>query len=151
MTHRQAPHSDCSYMTASGLRERGFTLIEIMIVVVVVAILAAIAFPSYQDSVRKSRRAEAKSALSDLAARQEQFFNDNKTYADTVAKLGASGTTPGGYYTLQIAAGQTGTLTSSYRMTATTAGAQTSDIKCATLTYASSGVKDSTPAGNTCW
>ena len=151
MTHQQSHYSDRTNLGAGGLRERGFTLIEIMIVVVVVAILAAIAFPSYQDSVRKSRRAEAKSALSDLAARQEQFFNDNKTYADTVAKLGTSGTTPSGYYTLQIAAGATGTLVSSYTMTATAAGVQTSDTKCATLTYASSGVKASTPAGNTCW
>jgi type IV pilus assembly protein PilE len=151
MSHQRSKQATRMHLLADGRRQRGFTLIEIMIVVAVVGILAMIAFPSYQDSVRKSRRAEAKSALSDLAARQEQFFNDNKTYADTVAKLNGSATTPSGYYTLQIAPGATGTLVSSYLMTATAAGVQTSDTKCTTFTYSSSGKKDSTPAGNTCW
>jgi type IV pilus assembly protein PilE len=151
MSHQQSTLANRSHLAASGQRQRGFTLIEVMIVAAVVAILAMIAFPSYQDSVRKSRRAEAKSALSDLAARQEQFYNDNKTYADTIAKLGTTATTPSGYYTLQIAPGATLTLASSFLLTATAAGVQTSDAKCTTFTYTSSGKKDSTPAGNTCW
>ena len=151
MTHWQLRHVDRSHPAACGPRARGFTLIEIMIVVVIVAILAGIAFPSYQDSVRKSRRSEAKSALSDLAARQEQFFNDNKRYTDDFASLGTSATTPSNYYSLRITPGATGTLTSSYLLTATAAGAQTSDTKCVTFTYASSGAKASTPPGNTCW
>ena len=151
MTHWQLRHVDRVYPAARGPRARGYTLIEIMIVVVIVAILAGIAFPSYQDSVRKSRRSEAKSALSDLAARQEQFFNDNKRYTDNFASLGASATTPSNYYNLQITPGATATLTSSYLLTATAAGAQTSDTKCVTFTYASSGAKASTPPGNTCW
>mgnify|MGYP003609124512 FL=1 len=57
---------------------KGFTLIELMIVVAIVAILAAIAYPSYQDSVRKSRRADAKAALLDLA----QFMERNYTTAN---------------------------------------------------------------------
>ncbi len=62
----------------SRLSARGFTLIELMIVVAVIAILAAIAYPSYQDSVRKSRRADAKAALLDLA----QFMERNYTTAN---------------------------------------------------------------------
>lgn len=69
-------------------KDSGFTLIELMIVVVVIGIIAAIAYPSYMDSVRKSRRADAKTALSDVAARLENFYQNNKSYTDVVTALG---------------------------------------------------------------
>lgn len=62
---------------------KGFTLIELMIAVAVVGILAAIAYPSYQDSVRKSRRADAKSALLD-AAHERTVFTENNQYTATL-------------------------------------------------------------------
>jgi type IV pilus assembly protein PilE len=62
-------------------RVRGFTLLELMIVVLVIAILAAIALSGYQKQVRKSRRAEAKQALADLSLRQEKFRSNSTTYA----------------------------------------------------------------------
>jgi type IV pilus assembly protein PilE len=132
-------------------RPAGFTLIELMIALVVVAIIAAIAYPSYQDSVRKSRRAEAKAAVNDLAARLEQFFLDNKTYSDDFPTLNANDTTEHGYYTLEIDPGGTGDIASSYLITATAVGVQASDTKCATFTMSSTGAKASTPAGNSCW
>ena len=61
-------------------RESGFTLIEIMIVVVIIGIIAAIAIPSYQDYVRRAQITEATNGLSDLRVRMEQFFQDNRTY-----------------------------------------------------------------------
>ena len=73
---------------------RGFTLIELMVVVAVVAILAAIAYPSYINQVRKSRRADAKSALLDLATRQERFFSTQNTYTNNAANLGYSAAFP---------------------------------------------------------
>ncbi|VWX62449.1 Pilus assembly protein [Burkholderiales bacterium 8X] len=66
----------------------GFTLIEVMIVVAVIAILAAIAYPSYQEYIRKARRSDAKSALLDLAARQERFFSINNVYSSSAPALG---------------------------------------------------------------
>ena len=66
----------------------GFTLIELMITVAVVGILAAIAYPSYQDSIRKSRRADAKSALLDAAHRQERFFTENNQYTNVLVAPG---------------------------------------------------------------
>ena len=61
-------------------RQRGFTLIELMITVAVIAILAAIAFPSYQDSLRKSRRTDAKNALTQAMANMERYYTENNTY-----------------------------------------------------------------------
>ncbi|WP_417548381.1 type IV pilin protein [Marinobacter segnicrescens] len=67
-------------MAAVMRRESGFTLIELMIVVAVIGILAAIAYPSYQNSVDKSRRTDGKSALSGLAGAMERHYTANNTY-----------------------------------------------------------------------
>ena len=72
-------------------RQRGFTLMEVMITVAIVGILAAIAFPSYQDSLRKSRRTDGKNALTQAVANMERFYAQNNTYA-TAALCAAAGT-----------------------------------------------------------
>lgn len=64
----------------SHKRITGFTLVELMIVVAIVGILAAIAYPSYIDSVRKGRRAEGRTAVTSLLQQQERFFTQNNTY-----------------------------------------------------------------------
>lgn len=72
-------------------KARGFTLIEIIIVVAIIAILAAIAIPSYQQHLRKGRRANAEAFLSDVASRQQQYLLDARSYAlggTAVADLG---------------------------------------------------------------
>ena len=63
-------------------RIAGFTLVELMIVVAIVGILAAIAYPSYIESVRKGKRAEGRAALTSLLQQQERFFTQNNTYID---------------------------------------------------------------------
>ncbi|HUG04788.1 MAG TPA: type IV pilin protein [Steroidobacteraceae bacterium] len=68
-------------------KSRGFTLIELMIVVVVVAILAAVAYPSYRESVRKGNRRAAQAEMMEIVNREHQFFIANRAYADT-ATLG---------------------------------------------------------------
>ena len=65
-------------------RQRGFTLIELMVTVAIIAILAAIAYPSYMDSVRKSRRTDAKNALTQAMANMERFYTENNTYVTTI-------------------------------------------------------------------
>lgn len=68
----------------------GFTLIELMIVVAVIGILSAIAYPSYSEYVQRSRIAEATSTLGDMRIRQERYFQDNRTYASAGTTCGAT-------------------------------------------------------------
>ena len=82
------PGSNCR--PTRGIRaERGFTLIELMITAAIIAILAAVAYPSYMDSVRKGKRAEARTALMDLMQQQERYATQMGTYVAFSA--GASG------------------------------------------------------------
>lgn len=66
-------------------RHAGFTLIELMIVIVVVAILTAVALPSYRDYVNRARITEAVANLSDMRVKLEQYFQDNRSYAGACA------------------------------------------------------------------
>ncbi len=84
-------------------RDGGFTLVELMITVVIVAILASIAFPSYATFMKRSRRGDAESTLMDIAQREQQYLLDTRTYAPNVAALNT--TVPAdvtAYYTIQI-------------------------------------------------
>ncbi len=71
-------------------RSRGFTLIELMVVVAVVAVIAAFAVPAYNDYVTRSKITEATSGLSELRLRAEKFFADNRTYAGFSTAVGSS-------------------------------------------------------------
>src|SRR4051812_2733763 len=111
---------------------RGFTLIELVIAVVIVAILAAIALPAYLEQLRKSARAEAQAFLTDMASRQQQFLVDKRSYANAVAALNmAPPTNLYGKFNFAVAAGNGPPPT--FTLTATAAGDQTKD-KCPLLT-----------------
>lgn len=87
----------------AGLPAPGFTLIELMIAVAIVAILATIAYPSYMVQMRKSRRADAESALMDIAQRQQQYLLDARAYAPDVPTLNVTiPSVVASFYTLQI-------------------------------------------------
>lgn len=76
----------------NDIRLRGFTLIEVMITVAIVAILAAVAYPSYRDSVLKGKRAEARAALTDLLQQQERFITQRNSYACFATNVTTGGT-----------------------------------------------------------
>lgn len=127
-------------------RTAGFTLIELMITVAIVGILAAIAYPSYQDQVRKSRRAEAQSLLMDIGSRQQQRLLDARNYSASTAGLNIDiPPSVSSHYTITMTApaGAPPTFTA----TATPKQGQDKD-KCGTMTLNNIGAK--TPAIG-CW
>ncbi|WP_313459799.1 type IV pilin protein [Stenotrophomonas sp.] len=125
----------------------GFTLIELMITVAVVAILAAVAIPTYQDQVRKSYRGQAKADLVEYAQRAERFHTVNNTYQG-FALAATQSPREGGTARYRMSIQQTAT---TYTITAAPLNAQTKD-KCGTMTINQASVK--TPAQATvagCW
>jgi type IV pilus assembly protein PilE len=136
---------------------RGFTLIEIMITVGIVAVLATIAVTGYTSQVQKSRRTDARNALLDLAGREEKLFSTANAYSQTPSDLGygAVGTSfpisvGSGYYTVSASVPNPSV---SYVVTATAIGIQASDTQCATLSVDQTGAQTSTggATSSTCW
>lgn len=145
-------HALRSAVRAAARRQRGFTLVELMIALAVLALLAGMAYPAYNEHVARSRRADAKQSLVELAQKLERFYTERGTYVG--ASLGGSGLYPGssrgGYYSLAITA-QTA---DGFTITATPTGAQASDA-CATFTYNQLGEQGVGPAASLsaakCW
>ena len=142
--------------------QKGFTLVELMIVVAVIGILAAIAYPSYRDFVRRGNRSDAKAVLLRAAKRLERRFTETNSYAGATIGAGAltdvrdtevscstakdvwgSTTSPEEFYTISLP-----TLTAStFTLQAVATGTQVDDTTCATMQLAHTGAK--TPAA--CW
>lgn len=115
----------------------GFTLVEMMIVIAIVAILAAIAIPSYHDYIVTTRRSDGQIALLDLSTRLERFFNENNSFVGASIPTIYPATSPEGFYNLQI----TNTTATNYTIQAIPQGPQTSDSLCGTLTFNALGQK----------
>jgi len=130
-------------------RAGGFTLIELVIAMVVVAILAAIAVPSYRQYILRSHRVEAITALNNLAAAQEKFYLQNNTYTAEAGPPpdglgfaendGDTFTTENGWYDIEITAADTDTWSAT--ATATAKDGQDGDTDCAAFTLDAAGAK----------
>jgi type IV pilus assembly protein PilE len=151
-------------------RNRGFTLIELIVAMVILATLAAIAIPAYSSYVLKSHRTEAKSALLDLASLEERFFSTNNTYSNLPTDLGYSGPANtafpvgSGWYqitNLQVfpavppSPTSPGGTPATYTITATAVNQQTSDTNCLTFSINSAGQQTATGGDSNasidCW
>ena len=118
-------------------RQSGFTLIELMIAVAVVAILSMVAMPSYRDYVRRSQAADATAALSTARARMEQYFQDTRNYGPTAGTACGPSVPTSKYFTYTCLTSNTG---ANFVMTATgTPGGTTH-----TYTIADSGARSTT-------
>jgi type IV pilus assembly protein PilE len=128
---------------------RGFTLMELMIAVVIIGILAAIAYPAYQNYTMKSRRSEAKRALLDVASLEEKFYSDNLRYATSLQALGYSSPayTDERNYQLSLTAAST-----YYSISAApVAGGLQAKDPCKTFTLTQTGKKSTTSGRSDCW
>lgn len=136
----------------------GFTLVELMIVVVIIGVLASIAIPSYQQYVIKAARSQAKGGMLNISQLQERYFTNNNGYLLISAPPAAA---PTGWknfsgseivgsrkYDITVAAGTTGSISTSYLITATPSNSF-SDPTCGILTLDSIGTK--TPSTSGCW
>ncbi|MGD8743546.1 MAG: type IV pilin protein [Granulosicoccaceae bacterium] len=133
-----------------SVKQRGFTLLELMIALAILAIIVSVAIPSYQDQIRKARRADGRGALLDAAQALERCNTINGSYNH--ASCG-NNVVPSDSLDNHYAIAITAITPSSFTLSATAQGTQAEDTNCATLTLTNTGVKTPDPATDTnrCW
>ncbi len=144
----------CNETPANGRSQQGFTLVELMVAIVIVGILAAIAYPSYVQYTVRSKRAAAEGFVMGLANRQEQYMLNARQYATTLAELGV--TVPEDVsrnYTITEPIPVT-TTPPTYTITAVPIGGQAAnDTKCGSVSINQAGTKGASGTGTAaeCW
>lgn len=135
----------------------GFTLVEALVVVVILGLLASVAYPGYVSQTQKARRSDARAALMDAVSRQEQFILDHATYTTDMRELGYAAdplVSADGFYTVDAAAGACGSIVTCYTLTATPVASkpQSRDTQCTGFSVDSTGARTATGTlGTDCW
>ena len=133
------------------IRQRGFTLGELMVTVVVIAILTSIGYAAYTEQIAKSRRAAARALVMDVMQHEERFFTENNSYTTDLTAMGYGATlkTDRNTHSISLAAGPSGAIATSVAVTAT---ALVTDAKCTALTLASNNAQSGTGSQSAvCW
>lgn len=150
------------FVSTPANRQRGITLLELMVVVAIVAMLAAFAYPSYTQYVVKTKRTAATSTLLQIADRQQQFFMDNKSYTADLTNLGFAANplwvsddgnpvAAGDADAVYIFAVVNVAPTTYIALAAPLAAQQKRDTKCGTLTLDQAGARQALAGGDDCW
>lgn len=143
-------------------KQRGITLVELLIAVAILAMISSFAYPSYMRYVTNSKRTAATSALLQIADRQQQFFMDNKTYANNLTALGypanplviaddgtdTVATDAGAVYSIALS----GVAATTYTITATPLHKQGErDTKCGNMIINQTGARTTSTGNDSCW
>lgn len=142
-------------------KQKGVSLLELMIVVAIVAIISAFAYPSYTQYVVNTKRSAATSALLRIADRQQQFFMDNKSFANDLTVLGFAANPlilkddgnstdvgdPDAVYSVSLS----NVAATTYTITAAPLHGQQRDTDCASMTLTQAGVRGNSAGGTDCW
>jgi type IV pilus assembly protein PilE len=129
------------------LRNSGFTLVELMIACVILAIIVGIAVPSYQLQIRKARRTDARNAMLDIAAREERYLSIANSYGALPTDVGYTGgiwpvTVSNSYYRVWVAVTPAaGVVPASFLITARPINAQVADLACQVFTLDNIGTQ----------
>ena len=138
-------------MSGYAVRMRGMTLIELLIVVVIVGVLAAFAYPSYQEQVRKTRRADGKSALLQTAQQLERCYTRFSRYNDANCGVAFPINSAEQYYVVSAVGAVTA---SAFTLAAVPQADQANDARCGVLRLTSTGLQGSQGLdndANNCW
>ena len=139
-------------------KSAGFTLIEVMCAMAVAGVLSSVAYPTYQNVVQKTRRADAQVALLQIQMTQERYRADHEAYG-SLAEIGAAAASPGGHYTLTVAT----PTESGFEVHAAAAGVQGADALCRHMKLVVDGLNtvyasgsdtsfaNAGPANRQCW